>query len=74
MTTPTKGKPMTMHELLKDVIAGRPIYNYSIHSPISLDDPAVISVVIVYGNHSDWPDKVVTERHNIRLVHFPVTG
>lgn len=36
-------------ELLEDKIMGRPIWNYQITAPLSLDDNAYIRVVVNFG-------------------------
>lgn len=58
-----KGVP-TIGELLLPFIQGRPIWNYRVESPISLEDPAFVRVVIVYCTTSKlFPGK--TERFEI---------
>jgi len=40
---------LTIADLLKDKIKGRPIWDYKIWSPLSFDDTAEIKVVVYFG-------------------------
>ena len=43
---------MKVFDAVKDKINGRDVWDYKIHSPLSLDDELEICVVIVYGKTS----------------------
>ncbi len=39
----------TVYDILKDEIGDREIWNYEMYGPLSLDDEAVVTIKMIYG-------------------------
>ena len=60
--------PSSLYDLLADKIKGRPIWDYRISPPLSLDDISTVEVTITYGDKRDQENRRQdTETYILRL-------